>query len=288
VDVVTADGRYLHASGDENEDLYWGVRGGGGNFGVVTNFEFELHPMQRQIIGGNVAFPIARAREILRFYAEYCHAVPDELYVDFDMGSPIGGKDGYVVLQACYSGPAAEAERVLAPIRKLGKPLEDTIRAQDYVAIQRSGDHTDPRNEGEYFKSGFLVEYPARLIDTVMDGFDPDPARGTYFFHQHAGGAIGRIAPDATAFPHRRSTVEIFSMVTWDLATDGKPHVDYIKKFWASLLPFTDGYYVNEVADDKQPFIDENYRGNIGRLRQLKRQYDPMNLFRLNANILPA
>jgi len=288
VDIVTADGQLRHASPDENPDLYWAVRGGGGNFGIATEFEFALHPMQREIIGGDVTFPIERARELLDFYADYSHRAPDDQYVDFEMVSPIGGKTGTVTIHTCYSGPATEADHLLAPLRKLGRPLADTIRTQDYCAIQRSWDQTDPRNEGEYFKSGFLAGFPSGLVDAVLDGFHPDPARGTYYFHQHAGGAIGRVAADATAFPHRRSTLEMFAMVSWDLATDGKPHADYIKKYWASLLPFTDGYYVNEVADDKPALLDENYRGNIGRLRELKRRYDPMNLFRLNANILPA
>jgi FAD/FMN-containing dehydrogenase len=288
VDIVTADGQLRHASAEENPDLYWAVRGGGGNFGIVTGFEFGLYPMQRQIIGGEIVFPIARARELFEFYLEYSHNAPDEQYVDYSMDSPMGGKDGVVMFHTCYSGPASEADRLLAPLRKLGRPLEDTIRAQDYVAIQRSWDQTDARNDGEYLKAGFIVGQPAGLVDAVLDGFQPDPARRTSFFTQHGGGAIGRVAPDATAFPHRRANFEIFALTSWDLATDGKRHVDYVKDYWASLLPFTDGYYTNEVADEHQPKIDENYRGNIGRLRQLKRQYDPQNLFRLNANILPA
>ena len=288
IDIVTADGQLRHATAEENSDLYWAARGGGGNFGIVTTFEFELHPMQRQIIGGDLVFPIERARELLGFYGEYSQNAPEELYVDAIMDSPIGGKPGVFVIHTTYSGPAADAERVLAPLRKLGKPIEDTIKAQDYVAIQRSWDQTDLRNDGEYLKSGFINGYAGGLVDAILDGFRPDPARRTSFFHQHAGGAIGHVAPDATAFPHRRSTLEMFAVASWDLDTDGKRHVDYVKEYWSSLLPFTDGYYTNEVADETQPRLDENYRGNIGRLRQLKRNYDPTNLFRLNANILPA
>jgi FAD/FMN-containing dehydrogenase len=288
VDIVTADGELRHASAEENPDLYWAVRGGGGNFGIVTGFEFGLHPMQRQIIGGDLTFPIERARELLEFYGEYSNSAPDELYVDGSMDSPMGGEPGRFTIHATWSGPAADAERVLAPLRKLGMPMSDTIRAQDYVAIQRSWDTTDARNNGEYLKAGFIVGHPAGLVDAILEGYRPDPARGTSFFYQHAGGAIGRVAPDATAFPHRRSTLEIFAVVSWELGTDGKRHVDYVKDYWSKLLPFTDGYYTNEVADEHQPHIDDNYRGNIARLRQLKRQYDPQNLFRLNANIQPA
>jgi hypothetical protein len=133
--------------------------------------------------------------------------------------------------------------------------------------IQRSWDKTDARNNGEYLKSGFVVGHPAGLVDAILDGFQPDPATGTSFFTQQAGGAIGRVAADATAFPHRRSTFEIFALVSWDLGQERKRHVDYVKNYWSSLLPFTDGYYTNEVADEHQPRIDENYRENIGRLR---------------------
>jgi FAD/FMN-containing dehydrogenase len=287
VDVVTADGRLLHASADENSDLYWGVRGGGGNFGVVTSFEFGLHPMARQVVGGALVFPIERARELLPAYAEISAAAPDELYLDAIMTAP-RGRPGMFVFDLCYSGPPGQAESVLAPLRKLGTPLADRLRAVDYVALQRSNDRTDPRNEGAYLKSGFIDEFPAKIAQTLLDGFEPHPDRGTTVFFQHAGGAIARVPAEATAFPHRRATHNMFATVSWPLTAEATPHVAYVKGFWNTLERYTDGYYTNEVADEGQKVIDENYQGNLPRLQQVKNRYDPKNLFRLNANVKPT
>lgn len=288
VDIVVADGRLLHASATENPDLYWGVRGGGGNFGVVTSFEFRLHPMQRQVLAGDLVFPIARKRELLGFYRDFSLAAPDELYTDLVINVPAGGKDGAVVLHACYSGPAERADAVLAPLRKLGAPLAGEVKPIDYVVLQRSWDRTDPRNEGQYLKSGFIDEFPDRLLAALSDGFQPHPERGTTTFFQHSGGAIGRVAADATAFPHRRSRLNMFAVVTWPLGQDATPHVKYVKDYWSTLQPFTDGYYTNEVADEAQRYVDDNYQGNLPRLQAIKQKYDPGNLFRLNANVKPA
>jgi FAD/FMN-containing dehydrogenase len=288
VELVTADGKVVRASVDENPDLFWGVRGGGGNFGIATAFEFALHPMSRQVVGGDLIFPISRARELLDFYLDYAADAPDELYVDVVMSAPPGGRDGIFLLHTCYTGPAAKADSVLAPVRKLGAPLTGTIGAVDYVALQRSWDQTDPRNEGEYLKSGFINGADARLAPSILEGFEPHPGRGTQILFQHSGGAIGRVATDATAFPHRRSSHNMFAIVSWPLETDAAPHVKYVKDYWATLEPFTDGYYVNEVAEEPQRFVDENYQGNLARLQAVKRKYDPGNLFRLNANVKPA
>jgi len=288
VDIVTADGRLLHASAEEHPDLFWGVRGGGGNFGVVTTFEFALHPMSRQVIGGDLVFPISRARELLDFYADYSLSAPDDLYCDAVMSAPPAGKDGMFLIEVCYSGSAGDAERVLAPLRKLGTPIRDGIKSVDYVQLQRSGDRTDPRNEGQYLKSGFIDDFQPGLVTALMDGFQPDPGRSTTVFFQHSGGAIGRVAPDATAFPHRRSKLNMFAVVTWPLPGDSAPHVKYVKDYWSRLGRYTDGYYTNEVAGEPQRQVDENYQGNIGRLVELKNKYDPGNLFRLNANVKPT
>ena len=287
-DVVTADGKLQHASATENPELFWGIRGGGGNFGVVTGFEFALHPMQRMVVGGDLVFPLARAKELLAAYAELSLAAPEDLYLDAAMSAPPGGKDGAFVFHACYSGPASGADEVLAPLRKLGTPLKDGIAPVDYVALQRSWDRTDPRNDGEYLKSGFINDFPGKLVSTILDGFTPHPDRGTTVFFQHSGGAIGRVAPEATAFPHRKARANMFAVVSWPMEKDGAPHVGYVKDYWSKLEPFTDGYYTNEVADEPQRYVDANYQGNLPRLQALKKRYDPTNLFRLNANVKPA
>jgi len=286
-ELVTADGKHVRASATENADLFWGVRGGGGNFGVVTAFEFALHPMSRQVVAGDLVFPISRARELLGFYLDYSLDAPDDLYMDAIMNVPPGGKDGVCLLHVCYTGPAAQAEAALAPVRKLGTPLAGKLESADYVAVQRSSDRTDPRNEGEYLKSGFIDGVDPALVSTIMDGFEPNPGRETTVFFQHSGGAIGRVASDATAFPHRRSTHNMFAAISWPLTADPTGHIAYLKKYWATLERFTDGYYTNEVGDEAQRYVDENYQGNLARLQAVKRKYDPGNLFRLNANVKP-
>jgi hypothetical protein len=288
VDVVTADGRLLHANADENPDLYWGVRGGGGNFGVVTAFSFRLHPMQRTVVGGEMLWPLEKSRDVLRFYADYALGAPDELYCDFYMTAPGSGENVGVGLHVCYSGAESDADKVLAPIRKLGEPDFNSVAAMDYVAIQQSWDNTDPRNTGEYLKSGFINEFPQSVADTLIDGFEPSPDRDTTVFFQHSGGAIGRVPVEATAFSHRKSQANMFAVVTWPLGEDRTPHVDYIRQYWKDVEAATDGYYTNEVADEPQAQVNKNYQGNFPRLLEVKKKYDPENLFRLNANIAPG
>jgi FAD/FMN-containing dehydrogenase len=288
VDIVTADGRLLRANAEENPDLYWAVRGGGGNFGVVTAFEFQLHPMQRTVVGGEMVWPLERSRDVLRFYADYALNAPDELYCDFYMMAPKTGEGTGVGMHVCYSGPESEAEKVLAPTKKLGEPAFNSVAAMDYVAIQQSWDNTDPRNTGEYLKSGFINDFPQAVADALVDGYEPSPDRDTTVFFQHSGGAIGRVPVADTAFAHRKSQANMFAVVTWPLDQDRTPHVDYIRSYWKDVEAATDGYYTNEVADEPQAQVNKNYQGNFPRLLEVKNKYDPGNLFRLNANIAPG
>lgn len=287
VDIVTAGGKLLHASAKENPELYWAVRGGGGNFGVVTEFEFALHPMQRQVVSGSLVFPFSRLKELLTMYAEFSGHAPDELYCDFVVSMP-AGKDGNVVFSICYSGAAERAEAVLAPLRKLGTPIADTIKAKDYVALQRSGDATDPRVDIVHAHTGFVDGFSSGLIDTLASGLERHPQRRAILFFQHAGGVIGRVTPTATAFPHRRGTHNMIFNVAWPHEIDSAPQLTYSDELWKRLSPYTDGFYSNEVIDEPISVVEANYQGNLPRLRALKKKYDPGNLFRLNANIRPV
>jgi FAD/FMN-containing dehydrogenase len=289
VDVVSSDGRLRRASADENADLYWGVRGGGGNFGVVTSFEFRLHPMQRQVHAGDIMFPIARVRDVLALYGEYGPRAPDEMDLDCVLVQPPGAAPGMAGFSVCWSGDAAAGERALAPIRRLGTPMADTIRPMDYVAVQRSGDISDPRALGQYVKSGFISTVTPGLIDAIAEGFRGDAGRTTIMAFDQGGGAIGRVAPGATAFAQRDVMANMLGFVDWPFGAEPSGHIAWIKQFWTTLEPHTHGFYVNDLElDHSAATIRDNYRQNHDRLVAVKNAYDPKNLFRLNANVKPT
>jgi FAD/FMN-containing dehydrogenase len=289
VDVVTADGQFVRASKDENPDLFWGVRGGGGNFGIVTSFEFALHPMQRQVVGGRIMFPIAKARDVLTFFADFAQEAPDELDIGFRVSYPPGGADGMAGFSLCYSGSESEAERLLAPMSVLGTPIADTTRAMDYVALQRSGDTDDPRARASYMKNGFVSSMPADLISAIVGGLEAHPARSTAIFMQLSGGAINRVASDATAFAHRDIMGNLLSSGGWRHGDDPSDHIRWIKQYWTRIKPFTDGFYTNDLeVEASVASVNSTFRGNYDRLVQIKNRYDRGNLFRLNANVQPT
>jgi len=288
VDVVTADGRLLHASAEENADLYWGVRGGGGNFGVVTSFEFGLHPMERTVVSGTVLFPDQDVHEVFKVYRDHGVTAPDMLYCDVMITSPMDGTARMAGYELCWSGPESEAESVLKPFLSIGEPVMNTVKAIDYVETQRTWDNTDPRNHAEYLKGGFINEFPDELIEAMLDGFEARDRRSLTVYLQQSGGAIGRVPVEATAFAHRKSIANMFAIVGWPNEDPAEQHVDYMREYWASLFPFTDGYYTVDTANESKEIRHGNYQGNFPRLLEVKKKYDPTNLFRLNANIAPA
>jgi hypothetical protein len=245
--------------------------------------------MQREVIAGKLTFPVAKTRDLLAVYADYAPAAPDDLYFDPIVVIPPGGAPGAAQFEVCYSGPAKDAERVLAPLRKIGTPMDDSIKAMDYVDLQRSGDVSDPRALATYLKGGFISAVPGELITALVDGLKGDPRRVTALFFQHCGGACSRVPEDATAFANRYALANMMIMSGWPSgATDSKDHIEATRRHWSALGKFTRGFYVNDMAREATASdINANYRGNYARLAALKTKYDPSNLFRLNANVQP-
>lgn len=286
-DVVTPDGRLRRAEAGQNPDLYWALRGGGGNFGVVTSFELRLHEMQREVIGGQIAFPVEQARQILEFYGEYGPRAPDELALDFALVDA-GIAGSLVGFSICYSGAPERFEPILETLRSAGTPLFEDIETWDYVALQKSGDITDPRAIGSYTKSGFSAGLTPAYVDAIVTGFEASEGRNTTFAFQHDGGAINRIATDATAFPHRNINFTPLLVIDWPIDSDPERHIEWLRAYWATIEPHIQGFYTNDLIDETQQQVNENYLGNYDRLVAIKNRYDPTNLFRLNANIIPT
>jgi hypothetical protein len=175
---------------------------------------------------------------------------------------------------------------VLAPINKAGKALQNTITSVDYTAVQQSFDNSDPRVTGQYLKGGFVKEISTGLVKDMVAGFKPE--FGLFLLFQHSGGAINRIAADATAFPHRYALANLVCAVSWPLAESRDPYLAYLREYWSSLEKHTFGWYTNEVGDEKPATVNKNYQGNYDRSLKIKNRYDPCNLFRLNANVRPT
>lgn len=285
--IVTPDGRFRRADARENPDLFWALKGGGGNFGIVTSFEFQLHEMSRSVIGGMVGFPISQARQVLEFYADYSLEAPDELSLEMFM---VGGtaEKSLIVLPLCFSGRHADMDPILKKIRSAGTVVVDTVAAMDYVALQKSGDVDDVRAIGSYTKSGFLGELSPGFIDTLVRSFEAREGRNTAFATQHCGGATGRVAAEATAFPHRKANYIPLLIIDWPIGTDPAEHIAWARQTWKSFEPHIQGFYTNDLTDESQREVDENYLGNHRRLVEIKKRWDPGNLFRLNANIVPT
>lgn len=286
MDIVTPDGK-LRRVGPHNEpDLYWALRGGGGNFGVVTSFLFQLHEMQREVVSGNIAYPLSEAKQILRFFAEYSADIPDELGLSAGVGNRLGQEPG-VNINFVWSGDAAGAGPIVESLRKAGTVVSESVRSMDYVALQRSGDSAggDVRDFTGHMKSGFFGSITDRMIDDLVDSFEARPERATRFRFGRTGGAIGRVANADTAFAHRDSRYDLMSFVSWKTADDGTAHVKYLKACWSKVEALSLGFYVNDLYDESQEAVNQTYRENFPRLLKIKKQYDPGNLFRLNANI---
>ena len=290
VDIVTAAGKLLQASEDENADLFWGVRGGGGNFGIVTNFEYRLHPVGPLVLAGSRAYPLSQASTVLAAVAEISEQAPDELYLSFALGPRPNG--GWCAFEAVYCGNPGDGERLLAPLAKLGKPVLDSVTTKTYLEAQGIGiDDTGGYVPGRsyYLKSGFIGTVSTAVIKEVMDCAGPaaPPILDTLGF-VHLGGAIARVEPTATAYWNRGASHDLALVASWEGRAQNDQNVKTARTVWAQLEPFTRGYYINTDTPDDERRLRATFGDNYPRLVQLKNKYDPTNLFRLNANIRPT
>jgi FAD/FMN-containing dehydrogenase len=287
-DVVTANGQFLRASDKDNPDLFWALRGGGGNFGVVTSLEYRLHPVT-QVLGGLVIYPLDQARDVLRFYRDFSATLPDEAeaYAAL-LTAPEGMPVAALILG--YNGPLSEGEKVLAPARRFGKPAADVVGPMPYAARQRLLDEPNATHGLQrYWRSAFTERISDGLIDLMVQAASSfsSPLSALLFFNMH--GAATRVSPTATAFAARRAQWDFDAIGQWTDAGQSATHIAWVRNLWTKLeLHLQGSAYVNHLAaDDRPEKVRASFGENYGRLRALKAKYDPKNLFRVNANIAP-
>lgn len=294
IEVVTADGQLRHVSAQDDPELFWGLRGGGGNFGVATSFEYRAHSLNHKVLTGERIFPYSQARTVCAAVAELAAKAPDELMFSVELlNSTHGPQQGRFVSYAVdYIGDPAQGERLLAPLKSLGKPLMDNIGPVSYLTAQGAeGAATAgvPSQTTIYAKSGFFRSVSPALFDELVRGFETlPPDLGVEAGMSQMAGAMGRVAPGATAFWNRPAQYDFLINANWNDPAKAEQYIAAIHRLWDSIAPFTEGYYVNTEpgADDKR--LRATYGGNYSRLVALKNKVDPGNLFSMNANIKPT
>jgi FAD/FMN-containing dehydrogenase len=282
-EIVTADGQIRRISDEQDADLFWGIRGGGGNFGVVTEFEFQLYPFERNLLSGSIVWPVAQARDVLEFYGGWYQGLSDEMYVGPGMVTMPDGT-GVIVMEVVYNGDPVVGEKELAPLRKIGKPLEDGVTMQDYMVMQTKDDVAFGHGVRSYIKNGMVKEITQELVDAMIESYTNDP-RVAMFTHT-AGGAAKRVGETDTAFPHRNAETMLIVGGGWMDPADDEPGIAMSREWYYKLAPFTGGYYDNIDFDGDG--AKSNYGPAHERLAKIKGEFDPGNLFRLNSNIEPV
>jgi FAD/FMN-containing dehydrogenase len=296
-DVVTADGKLVRASQDENEDLFWALRGGGGNFGVVTSFEFKLHPLGPEVLSGLIVHPLDQARELLPAYRRIAKEAPDELtvWVVMRKAPPLPflptewhGKE-VLVFAVCYSGDMKAGEKAVQPLRALGKPIADVVSPHPFTGWQAAFDPLLTPGARNYWKSHDFTDLSDAAIGVVLDAVSNLPTPECEVFLAHIGGAMARVPADATPFPNRDAHFIMNVHTRWRDKAQDQACVAWARRLFEATAPFASGsVYVNFMPDDEGDRVQKAYGPNYRRLGQIKRRYDPDNLFRMNQNIRPA
>ncbi len=296
VDVITAEGRKIRASETDNADLFWAIRGGGGNFGVVTQFEFQLFPVGPEIFAGLIVFPFSQAKQILNKYRQFVNSAPEELnvWVVLRKAPPlpflpenVHGKE-VVVMPIFYSGPVAEAEKLIAPLRAFGEAHGEHVGAQPYVAWQKAFDPLLTPGARNYWKSHNFTELADGALDSIIEFAGKLPSPQCEIFIGLIAGAPNRIAPDAMAYGHRDAKFVLNVHGRWDEAKDDQKCIGWARDFFEASAPYASaGAYVNFMTAEEGDRVAAAYGANYDRLVQTKKRYDPDNIFHLNQNIKP-
>ncbi len=297
-EVVVADGRVVTASEDENPDLFWGLRGGGGNFGIVTRFTFDLHPLGPIVLGGMLMYPASMAGDLVRFWRDFMSAAPDEVGsgvafltappADF-VPEPVRGQPVVGVI-VCYAGPVEQGQDVLAPLLEFGPPAVNMVQPMPYTAVQQMTDEGSPDGMQNYWTGDFLAELPDEAVD-ALTGLATRPVSPlTQIILMAGGGAIARVPDDATAFGERRAPWNMHLISMWADPADAEKNISYTRSIATAMGPWTTGRtYLNFIGDEGTGRVEAAYGPEkYARLQQLKRHWDPDNLFRHNQNIAPA
>jgi FAD/FMN-containing dehydrogenase len=287
-EIVTADGTCLRADADHESDLFWALRGGSGNFGVVTEFEFQLHEVGPELLGGRIQHSLANARNALRFYRDFCAEAPDELIV---YASLVSSPDGDLRLgwRAVVNARLARSEAVVAGLRAFGSPLLDDIRPQSYLDLQRIVEPAFPPGRLNYWKANFVDELSDELIDVLIDAMRRVPSRHTIIAIEQMGGAVARVPKTATAFQHRSPAFSLLILSGWENPADTEANVAWTRDLWDRTSPLSSpAVYVNYLGSEGDQRVRDAFGVNHERLTRVKRRYDPGNVFRLNQNIAPA
>lgn len=294
--LVTADERLLVASAQENQDLFWGLRGGGGNFGIVTDFEYRLHQVG-PVLAGTIYYPASRIREVLRFYRDYISAIPDELTTMFvyiaSLQTPLSGLPAGVpaaAIHVCYAGSAEAGENILRPLREIVLPLEDTIRIMPYVELQTMLDSGAPPYQHNFWKSSYLAEFSDESIDVLTAHAHAMTSPLSQVHLQHLQGQVRRTGEDETAFSHRDALCALNIVTKWLDPRESERYIRWTRDFEAAMRPYsTGGVYVNFLGEEGEDRVRAAYGSDkYEKLLRLKNKYDPANFFRLNQNIKPV
>lgn len=288
-DVVIASGEAVRASPSEHPDLFWSLKGGGGNFGVVTSITYRLYPITT-VISGMILHPLGAARDVLRFYRDFVSSgIPDELIV---YAAAISTPDGtpVIALLPAYSGDDPdEGARLIAPLRQFGAPLADLVARMPYVAMQQMLDAAAPFGQRSYWKSGFLRELPDTAIDAFVDFAERCPSPRTFAILEHAHGAATRVDPEATAFAQRADGFDLVLISLWSDPAEDARQIEWTRAFYTAMQPWRAGaVYVNALDQDETSRVPDAYGRNYARLCRIKKQYDSGNRFRHNHNIQPS